>query len=70
MNVNVELEVNGMSCHHCEKAVKDAITALEGVNSVEVHVHHNEVKVDYNNNVISLEAICNAIEEQGYDVVR
>lgn len=70
MEVNVALEVKGMSCSHCEKAIKDTVTNLNGVNGVEVHVKNDEVKVDYNDDVVTLEEICDAIEEQGYDVVR
>lgn len=64
------LEVHGMSCGHCEKAVKDAVKALQGVHQVEVHVKNNEVKLEYNHDMVHLELICEAIEAQGFNVVR
>ena len=70
LNLDVELEVKGMSCGHCEKAVKDALTALNGVEQVDVHLDSGKVDVKYDQNTTDLEAICEKIEEQGYEVVQ
>ncbi|NMA48504.1 MAG: heavy-metal-associated domain-containing protein [Tissierellia bacterium] len=38
--------VKGMTCGHCEKAVKEALTKLEGVNSVKVDLETGKVMVE------------------------
>jgi copper chaperone len=66
---NKTLKVEGMSCDHCKMAVTRAVSALEGVSAVDVSLDNNTVTVDYEEGALSLEAIKEAIESQGYDVV-
>ena len=66
---NKTLNVEGMSCDHCKMAVTRAVSALEGVSAVDVSLDNNTVTVDYEEGTLSLEAIKEAIESQGYDVV-
>lgn len=66
--MDVVLKVEGMSCGHCEKSVKDGLGKLNGVNNVEVQLEEGEVNVDYDQTVVSLEEICEQIEDLGYDV--
>jgi copper chaperone len=66
---NKVLNVEGMSCDHCKMAVTRAVSALAGVSAVEVSLDNNTVTVDYEEDALSLEAIKQAIEAQGYDVV-
>lgn len=65
----VTLNVEGMSCQHCVKAVTQAVTALEGVSAVDVNLEGKTVAVDYDADRVTLESIKEAIEEEGYDVV-
>lgn len=61
------LLVEGMSCGHCEKAVKNALGELKGVSNVEVGLDTKKVEVegkDLNDKVIK-----EAIEDAGYDVI-
>lgn len=60
------LEVTGMSCGHCEKAVKEALNGIEGVNSVNVDLATKMVEVE-GGNLVDLE-LKTAIEEEGYVV--
>ncbi len=62
------LHVNGMSCEHCERAVKTAVSAIAGVTDVAVDLKGKTVTVTHGDSV-STEAMASAIEEQGYDVV-
>ena len=64
---NIVLDVKGMSCGHCAAAVKTAVLALEGIESVEIDLQSEKVCISYNN--ITIEDIKSVIEEQGYDVV-
>ena len=63
------LNVEGMSCSHCVNAVTKALTALGGVSSVDVSLENKTVAVDYDADKVSLDAIREAIEEEGYDVI-
>ena len=61
------LKVEGMSCGHCEKAVKNALEEVKGVSSVNVDLGAKKVEVECNDLVDSL--LKEAVEEAGYDVV-
>lgn len=61
------LHVEGMSCSHCENAVKKSVGALDGVSSVEVDLAAKTVTVEYESANVSLEQIRNEIIDQGYD---
>lgn len=61
------LVVDGMSCGHCEKAVKESLGELEGVTKVEVDLDKKLVEVEGENLVDNL--IKEAIEDAGYDVI-
>ncbi|WP_312941422.1 copper ion binding protein [Oscillibacter sp.] len=62
------LNVDGMSCEHCVKAVTNAVSALPGVSNVAVDLKAKTVTVEHAPE-LSLEKIKNEIEEQGYDVI-
>ncbi|MED1468650.1 copper chaperone CopZ [Bacillus salipaludis] len=64
----VSLNVIGMSCGHCVKAVEGSVSALNGVSSVKVDLKAAKVDVDFNPNEISLDKIKETIDDQGYDV--
>lgn len=63
------LNVEGMSCSHCENAVKNAVGALNGVASVNVDLVEKTVIIEYDIGKASLNSFKHAIEEEGYDVV-
>ena len=64
----IKLNVEGMTCNHCKMAVTKALTELEGVSSVEVHLQEGTVDVDYDETKVNVEKLKEAIEDQGYDV--
>jgi len=61
------LQVQGMSCAHCEKAVKNALSDL-GVKSVKASAKRNEVEVVFSPDTVTLEEIKAEIKEIGYHV--
>lgn len=65
---SVTLNVKGMSCGHCVKAVEGSVGALSGVDQVKVKLEVGQVEVAYDNNQVSLEQIKETIDDQGYDV--
>ncbi len=62
------LNVEGMSCSHCENSVKKAVGALEGVESVAVDLKGNKVTIEFDAQKVSVDTIKDTIEDQGYDV--
>ncbi|TDF97203.1 copper ion binding protein [Paenibacillus piri] len=64
---NVILQVKGMSCAHCVNSVEKAVKGLGASGSVDLA--GGKVTVDYDEHKLTLEAIKEAIEGQGYDVV-
>ncbi|MGN7299905.1 copper chaperone CopZ [Ferdinandcohnia sp. SAFN-114] len=64
----VTLNVQGMSCGHCVKAVEGSVGQLDGVNQVNVKLDEALVEVAFNDSKVSLDKIKETIEEQGYDV--
>ncbi|MGF2617710.1 copper chaperone CopZ [Rossellomorea vietnamensis] len=64
----ITLNVSGMSCGHCVKAVEGSVGELNGVQSVQVNLDSGKVDVTYNSDEVSLDTIKETIDDQGYDV--
>ena len=63
---NVTLKVDGMSCNHCVAAVESTLKNLGA--SGKVDLAGKTVQIEYDDSKLSLDAIKEAIEDQGYDV--
>jgi copper chaperone len=61
----ITLKVPGMTCGHCEAAVKGEIGKLAGVSSVSVDLATKDVVIDGTD--LDLTAIHDAIEEAGFE---
>ena len=64
----VTLNVQGMSCGHCVKAVEGSVGALSGVSTVKVDLKASTVEVEFNQQEVTLDKIKETIDDQGYDV--
>lgn len=62
------LNVEGMTCGHCKASVTKALEELQGVKTVEVNLQQGTVNVEFDESQVGLDALKEAIEEQGYDV--
>ena len=62
------LNVPEISCGHCKSSIESAVSPLDGVDKVEVHIDERTVDLDYDGSDATFEAIVTAIEEQGYGV--
>ena len=60
------LNVEGMSCSHCENAVKTAVSKIDGVTGVTVDLAGKTVVVDHKG--VSPDVIKETTEELGFDV--
>lgn len=65
---DITLNVSGMSCAHCKKAIETSVSILPGVSKVEAHVQDGKVDISFDPSRVSLEDIKKAIEDAGYDV--
>ncbi|TSI11810.1 copper chaperone CopZ [Lysinibacillus sp. BW-2-10] len=65
---NVTLNVKGMSCGHCVKAIEGGVGALAGVEQVKVNLEAGQVDVTFDQDKVTLDQIKEAIDDQGYDV--
>lgn len=61
------VKVEGMSCGHCQMAVKKAVEAVEGVQKADVNLQNKQVVVEYNERITNLEKVKAAIKEAGYE---
>ena len=61
------LKVKGMMCKGCENRVKNALSEIEGVTSVEANHEDGTVIIEHDGK-IELDIIKNEIEDLGYDV--
>lgn len=59
------LNVQGMTCGHCEKSVTTAIKLLDPQAEIRIDRSQNTVEVD---STQSREALADAIREEGYTV--
>jgi copper chaperone len=63
--MNLTLTVTGMTCGHCERAVKNAVLQIDPQALVSVDRAANRVDVD---SALPREALAKAIAEEGYGV--
>ena len=61
------INVSGMSCEHCVKAVAEAVKALPGIGNVDVNLKKGVAAVKFDESKITLDGIRGAIREAGYE---
>lgn len=61
-------KVSGMTCGHCESAVSEEISALEGVTAVKAVAGTGEVTVT-SSAPLDEQAVRAAVDEAGYELV-
>ena len=59
--------IEGMSCQHCVKHVKDALEELDGIKSAKVSLEDKLAEIELSHDVDN-EKIKGAIEDAGYEV--
>ncbi|HEX2370865.1 MAG TPA: copper ion binding protein [Acidimicrobiia bacterium] len=68
--IETTLTVPGIHCDHCKSSIEAAVGELDGVAAVNVDIDPKTVEVSFDDDLVSLDRIVGAIEEQGYDVPR
>ena len=62
-------QVDGMTCAHCERAVTEEVTAIDGVTVIAVSAATGVLTVESASNVDDALVLA-AVEEAGYTAVR
>jgi copper chaperone len=65
---DITLNVSGMTCEHCVKAVNNALSGLSGVKDIKVSLKDGKVSFSHDPAKAPLDAIKAAIIEEGYEV--
>jgi copper chaperone len=61
------IKVDGMSCGHCVKAVEGAVQEAGAKGKVDLE--NKSVTIEFDEAIVKLSSIKEAIEDQGYDVL-
>lgn len=64
---SIKVQIGGMSCHHCEKAVQQALMGVAGVKAVQVELANARAIIEYDEAVFNIADVEPAITDQGYD---
>lgn len=64
-----KLNVSGMHCHACEEIIKDSVSELKGILSVEADSKNNFVIVSYDETKVDLPKIKQVIKKENFEVV-
>jgi copper chaperone len=64
-NKTITIKVSGMTCGHCEKSVKSAITELDGVVETKVNLADGSAEVTFEDTKVSEAQIKLAVNETG-----
>jgi copper chaperone len=67
---DITLNVSGMSCEHCVKAVKNALSAIAGVKDINVSLKDGKVSFSHDPAKAPLDKIKAEITEEGYEVLK
>ena len=68
MEKTATITIEGMSCEHCVRAVKEAVGAQSGVKSVDVSLEDKNARVVYDDEHTRLSDLESTIVEEGYQV--
>jgi copper chaperone CopZ len=61
------ITVTGMTCEHCVRAVHDELTALDGVQGVQVDLATGRVDI-HSDRELAPAAVAAAVDEAGYQL--
>lgn len=64
----ITLQVSGMSCGHCQMAVKKALQGVSGVSDAQVDLSRKNATVTYDPAKASVDDLKTAIVAAGYEV--
>jgi len=66
--VNIDVKISGMTCQNCVRHVKEAISEVSGVKSVDVSLENASAKVSRDFD-LDRGALKTAVQEAGYAIL-
>lgn len=66
----VTFVVKGMTCGHCVRAIKSRLEDISGVLRADVQLKDGQAVVDFDPLKVSVEALADAIADEGYSAER
>jgi len=62
------LSIPDISCEHCERTIKGALSPVNGVRTVDVDIPARQVRVDYDEQAVDVDRMKAILEEEDYPV--
>lgn len=62
------VQVEGMQCDHCKRAVEGAVGALAGVTKAQVDLAAKTLTLEYDETRVTDAMIAEAVEDEGFSV--
>jgi copper chaperone len=62
------LNVPDISCEHCERAITNALTPVDGVRTVKVDIPSKHVRVEYDESIVDVNKMKDVLQEEDYPV--
>ena len=62
------IKIDGMGCQHCVNRVTEALSAIDGVDVLEVSLEEKSATVDVEESIAD-ETLMNAIDEEGFEPI-
>lgn len=64
---SIRINISGMTCDHCADSVLNALHAVPGVTSANVHLQPGYADVRYDDGVAKPQDFLSAVETEGYE---
>ena len=65
---NITLKINGMHCTGCSQRLEKVLKNTDGISDASVNLETREAKLEFNSEKVSLEQICEAVSDAGFEV--
>lgn len=66
MPTKTNLKISGMSCASCSARIEKRLNKMEGINMVNVNLATNKAVVEFDDNILEIDTITNAINKLGF----
>ena len=64
----VVLTVPDISCEHCERTIREALTPVKGIQRLDVNITAKQVRVTYDETQVATEKMKEILRQEGYPV--
>ena len=62
------IKIDGMGCQYCVNRINEVLSAIDGVDVLEVSLEDKSATVDVENSITD-ETLMNAIDEEGFEPI-